>query len=228
MRPEAPQETMPKVPGAMSRQDGGPARDKDYETRGDSMIRMRIKNVIVGAGPLPSAVVLRPAEAGEGNRYDKGSLEVEVADEQDREQASLNVLPLSVGTVEAACIARGIDGVERPRPMTHELLRTVIDVLGGKLESASINRVEGATFYASLNVFDASGAEHHIDARPSDAIALAVRAEVPVYASEDVLESAGMPDFDAIKRDEQAREEQDFHDFVENLSPADFNTAGQK
>lgn len=196
------------------------------------MIRMRIKNVIVGAGPLPSAIVLRPAEDDESDRYDKETLEAEATaedeGEDEHEQAMLNVLPLSVGTVEAACIARGVDGVERPRPMTHELLRSVIEVLGGTLQSVSINRVEDTTFYATLDVTDMNGGEHHIDARPSDAIALAVRAEVPVYAAEDVLESAGMPDFEAIKRDEQAREEQDFHDFVENLSPADFNTAGQK
>lgn len=193
---------------------------------------MRIKNIVVGAGPLPSAVVLRPAEDEEPNGYEQAEFVGSSDDDSDAEgsshQASLNVLPISVGTFEAACIGRGVDGIERPRPMTHELLRNVIEVLGGKLESVSICRVEGTTFYATLDVVDASGSSHHIDARPSDAIALAVRAEVPIYASEDVLEAAGMPDFGAIAKDEQAREEQQFHTFVEGLSPDDFKAADQK
>lgn len=188
------------------------------------MIRMRIKNIIVGMGPLPSAVILRPAEADEGNSYSDGSLNIEpgAAFTIDKHTGTLDELPIALGMFDAACIARGLDGVERPRPMTHNLLDNIITVLAATLESVTIQRVEKATFYASIDIRDEHETLHHVDARPSDAIALAVRAEVPIFASEDVLERGGMPNFDAIAQDERARELDEFHSFVDTLSPDDF------
>ena len=186
------------------------------------MIRMRIKNIIVGTGPLPSAVVLRPAEAHEGDGYDDDPIGSAETPSESGHKILADELPIGMGTFDAACIARGVDGVERVRPMTHELLWSVIEALEGSLESVSILRLEGTTFFASLDVRSTDGAAHHIDARPSDAIALAVRAGVPILAREDVLERGGMPNFEAIAQDERDHALSEFHDFVEKLSPEDF------
>lgn len=189
------------------------------------MIRMRIKSIIVGGGPIPSGIILRPARDEEGNAYNRESFEAEHKADDLYGSSCFNELPISMGTVDAACIARSVDGGNRTRPMTHELLWNTIEVLGGMLESVSIRRVEQTTFFATLDVTDANGIPHHIDARPSDALALAVRAHVPILADEMVLEQGGMPDFEAIAKDERAREMSEFHDFVESLSPADFKAS---
>ncbi len=184
------------------------------------MIRMVLHNVIVGTPPLPSAIVLAPLKDGQDApevTVERGRDASEVLDE-----APTDVLPISLGMFEAACVARGIDGADRTRPDTHELLLESICSLGNTLVSVSLTRVEGTTFFATLDVRDAEGGIHHIDARPSDAIAVAVRAEVEILASEDVLSCAGLPNFEAIAADEQNRESQKFHEFVENLSPEDF------
>nr|WP_083580780.1 bifunctional nuclease family protein [Parolsenella massiliensis] len=172
----------------------------------DHMVEMTLRNLIVGGGPIPSAIILQPA-----------------GDENDSEL----VLPISVGTVDAANVARATNADDHKRPATHALLVDTIDALGGELESVSITRVEGATFFATLDVRSATGEQHHIDARPSDAISAAIEADAPVLASEDVLECAGLPDFAAVERDEQEREAAEFHDFVENLTPDDFKAPKQ-
>ncbi len=184
------------------------------------MIRMVLHNVIVGAPPLPSAIILAPLKEGQ----DKPEVTVERDGNASEflDKAPTDVLPISLGMFEAACIARSVDASERTRPDTHELLLNSICALGSTLVSVSLTRVEGATFFATLDVRDAEGAMHHIDARPSDAIAVAMRAEVDIFANEDVLTCAGLPDFEAIAADEQNRESQKFHEFVENLSPEDF------
>lgn len=168
------------------------------------MVRMQVKDVIVGKGSTPSAVVLLP----EGKR-------------------AASTLPISVGPFEASCIGAGLEHRRRRRPMTHDLLANVIDVLGGKLESVSITRAEGATFFATLDIRLGTGETHHIDARPSDAIALAVRTQVPILATEKLLEQAGLPNLDAVAADERARDAKAFHDFVESLTPDDFKTNRQ-
>lgn len=195
-----------------------------------SVVRMVLTNIVAGTPPLPSAVVLRPAQ----NEVEtNGSQPVNVDTESDVRAvlggAIPNVLPISVGAVEASCIVMSADKNTRPkRPMTHELLLNSLEVMGGTLESVSLVRVEGTTFYATLDVRAQDGATHAIDARPSDAIALALYADAPILASEDVLERAGLPDFSAIRHDEQERELSEFHDFVEGLSPEDFKAPDQK
>ena len=130
----------------------------------DHMVEMTLRNLVVGGGPIPSAIILQPA-----------------SDENDSEL----VLPISVGTVDAANVARATNADDHKRPATHALLVDTIDALGGELESVSITRVEGATFFATLDVRSATGEQHHIDARPSDAISAAIEADAPVLASED-------------------------------------------
>ena len=165
------------------------------------MIRMRVKDIVVGKGSTPSAVVLLP---------------------EDRQTA--NALPINAGPVEASCIGTGLGRRQPRRPMTHDLLANVIDVLGGTLESVSLTRVKGATFFATLDIRLASGEAHHVDARPSDAIALAVRTKAPILANEQLLEQAGSPNLEAIAADERAKEAKAFHTFVEDLTPDDFKT----
>ncbi|MBQ1840153.1 MAG: bifunctional nuclease family protein, partial [Atopobiaceae bacterium] len=102
------------------------------------------------------------------------------------------------------------------------LLSSVIDSLGARLASICIVDVRGTTFYATLQLVRSDGSRTDVDCRPSDAIALALRAGAPIFAREQVLSTATMPDFHTVEQDNEEREFQAFHDFVENLSPEDF------
>lgn len=161
---------------------------------------MDIKSIIVAGGPLPSLVTLAPRNAVSG-----------LATE----------LPIRIGVVEAAAISTGINNLQE-RPKTHDLLLSTIRRLGASIMSVAIVDVRGTTFYANVILEDLQGNQIVIDSRPSDAIALAVRAGVPIFADEKVLASASMPDFAAVEQEERARELDEFHDFVESLSADDF------
>lgn len=188
------------------------------------MIRMHVRNVVVGCGPIPSGITLQAInEAAENN---DGTFEVSVTmgvdAPEERLESTPNMLQLHIGMADAAAIAAAVEhGNERP--LTHELLAHTIEALSGKLLSVSITRVEATTFFATLDVKTPDGAIHHIDARPSDAIALALNSEVDILASEDLLEQAGTPDFEAIEHQEHERQVEEFHNFVESLNPEDFS-----
>lgn len=167
--------------------------------------RMDIQSIVVGAGPVASLLVLRTHD-------------------EHAEKESLQ-LPIRIGTVEASAISLGIDPQPGSRPMTHDLLASTIRALGGKVVGARIMSVRETTFFAQVELEGPDGEHVYVDARPSDAVALAVRAEVPIYADESVLATAALPDFRAVERDEQDRELEKFHAFVENLSPEDFSAA---
>jgi bifunctional DNase/RNase len=107
-----------------------------------------------------------------------------------READSSRYLPIWIGAFEAEAITMGMQGTEIQRPLTHDLLRGAIKKLGATLEHILISKLEEETFYAQL-VLDADGEKVEVDARPSDAIALAVRADVPIYVDDDVMEAAG-------------------------------------
>ena len=98
--------------------------------------------------------------------------------------------PILIGINEAEAIRRRITAVELKRPLTHELLDSVITHCGGELESISITDLSDHTFFASLNIRMGDGELVEVDARPSDAIALVVGREVPIYVAEHVLEQA--------------------------------------
>ncbi len=131
-------------------------------------------------------------------------------------------LPIRIGVVEAASIGMGVDGTAHKRPLTHDLLRNAIATLGATVAGVSIVGVTGTTFYARIRLVGKDGEVSEIDARPSDAIALAVRCRAPLYAEQSVLDTAALPDFDAVREDEERQELERFHDFVEGLSPEDF------
>ncbi|MAT39667.1 MAG: hypothetical protein CL946_08685 [Ectothiorhodospiraceae bacterium] len=98
-------------------------------------------------------------------------------------------LPIIIGAFEAQAIALEIEGIKPPRPMTHDLLKNVIDALGVAISKVTITELREGTFYASIGLGENTG--DGIDSRPSDAIALAVRFGVPIFVSTAVLEEAG-------------------------------------
>jgi len=98
-------------------------------------------------------------------------------------------LPIIIGQFEAQAIALEMEGIKPPRPLTHDLLKSVIDNLGGTVVEIIINELRENTFYAKI-VLDVSGLTNEIDARPSDAMALAVRTDAPIYVAESVMEAA--------------------------------------
>ena len=123
-------------------------------------------------------------------------------------------LPIWIGSAEASAIIRCIEGLVVARPMTHDLVANIIEKTGYKLDKIEINDVEEETYYATL--FLSKGDETlEIDARPSDAIAVAMRAEAPIFVTANVLLNGSV----STKDEEEAQE---FKDFIQNIKPSDF------
>lgn len=97
------------------------------------------------------------------------------------------LLPIIIGPYEAEAIRMKVKGITPPRPLAHDLLRSTIKGLGAKLESIIIDRLSEGIFFAKLMIANREGEEVEIDARPSDAIALALRANVPIFVAEEVI-----------------------------------------
>ena len=106
-----------------------------------------------------------------------------------REAEGQRVLPIWVGVFEANAIALQVENVQTPRPMTHDLLKTVIDQLGGRVERIVVCELKENTFYATLHVLSAKGLLE-VDARPSDAIALALRSGARIFVDDAVIQNA--------------------------------------
>lgn len=98
-------------------------------------------------------------------------------------------LPIIIGQFEAQAIALELEGIRPPRPLTHDLVKNVLDSLGNALSDVLISELRDGTFYARLNV-EGNSLNHEIDARPSDAIAIAIRFGAPIFVSETVMEEA--------------------------------------
>ncbi len=108
-----------------------------------------------------------------------------------KEKIAERYLPIWIGPAEADAIAVKLQGVTVSRPLTHDLLRTVINTLGATINSIIVSDLRNDTFYAKV-ILNVDGGQMEIDSRPSDALALAVRAEVPIYADEAVLDKASI------------------------------------
>jgi len=108
-----------------------------------------------------------------------------------KEKMAERYLPIWIGPAEADAIAVKLQGVTVPRPLTHDLLRTVINTLGATINSIIVSDLKNDTFFAKV-ILDVDGGQMEVDSRPSDALALAVRAEVPIYAEETVLDKASI------------------------------------
>ena len=110
---------------------------------------------------------------------------------QDKKGSRL--LPLVIGLPEAQSIQLRVREIEMPRPMTHDLMMNIIRDLGASLRNVVIDRIDQQTFYAKMNLKNSLGEAVSIDARPSDCIALAIRAGVPIYAESSVMQMASVP-----------------------------------
>jgi len=108
-----------------------------------------------------------------------------------KEKEAERYLPIWIGPAEADAIAAKLQGVNVPRPLTHDLLRSVIDALGATVDSIIVSELKNDTFFAKI-ILNVDRGQMEIDSRPSDALALAVRTEAPIYADEEVLDKAGI------------------------------------
>jgi len=132
------------------------------------------------------------------------------------------LLPIWIGHPEATAILLALEGVETPRPMTHDLMGSIIETLDTYVERIEITRVDEGTFYAAI-VLRGEEMTKVVDARPSDSIALAIRAGAPMFVADEVLESAGVPDESIASVDEEA-ELDAFRDFLDHVDPEDFSS----
>ena len=128
-------------------------------------------------------------------------------------------LPIWIGHPEAAAILMKLQGAQTPRPMTHDLLNDLLEQLEAKCERVSVTELRDNTFYASITI-SVNGSEIEIDSRPSDAIALAVRCQAPIFAAEDVIEESSIEFEHEVEDQEEVVEK--FKDFLDEVSPEDF------
>jgi bifunctional DNase/RNase len=133
-----------------------------------------------------------------------------------KEDEGERYLPIWIGAAEAAAIAFAIQGVVTPRPMTHDLMKNLLDEVGAEVDRVEITELREGTYYANINM-KMNGNAYEISARPSDAIALAVRVEAPIFADEEVLTDASI----LIPSDEEDEVEK-FREFLESVNPEDF------
>jgi hypothetical protein len=138
----------------------------------------------------------------------------------DDDGAEARLLPIWIGHPEATAILLALQDVEPPRPMTHDLLNSVISSLDHLVERIEITRLEEGTFYAAI-VLRGEEQSIAVDARPSDSIALAVRTGSPIYVAEEVLSEAAVLAEVVTEIDEEAEVEQ-FREFLEEVDPSDF------
>ena len=127
-------------------------------------------------------------------------------------------LPIWIGSAEASAIIRKIENLTVARPMTHDLIINVIEKTGYKLDKIEINDVEKETYYATLYLKNDKDEVIEIDSRPSDAIAIAIRVDAPIFVTPNVL-SNGSVSTDSAKDEEEAQE---FKEFVQSIKPSDF------
>jgi len=163
------------------------------------MIPVSIETLLVGAGQEKSVVVLRPfMETGPNPR----------------------VLPIYIGVNEALALGMAVEGRHSERPQTHDLTMNIIESLGGEVLRVIIDRVEGLTFFSRV-VIQKGDRTIDIDARPSDALVLAIKADVPVYVEPPVFVAAAVA-FNAHRDDLQEREFEAFQEYINNIDPDDF------
>ena len=155
-----------------------------------------------------------------------------------KEKAAERYLPIWIGPAEADAIAVKLQGATVPRPLSHDLLHSVISALGSTLNSIVINDLRSDTFYAKI-ILNVDGGQMEIDSRPSDALALAVRTDSPIYVEESVLDRAGIlldketgkPISEEEKKgadgkkvsEEEMRKMSAFTDFIKTLDLDDFD-----
>jgi len=143
-----------------------------------------------------------------------------------QEKDSNRSLPIIVGSNEAQAIALYLEGVDMPRPMTHDLLINVLDSLESDIRQVTIARMKNGTFFAEIEVSNSQVGDIIIDSRPSDAIAIALRTMTPIYVSDEVMERAGIDNYstggevvETVSSDDLSKEES-AGSVIENLAEA--------
>jgi uncharacterized protein len=129
------------------------------------------------------------------------------------------VLPIFIGTPEAQAIALSMQNIETPRPMTHDLMKNLLEEIGARVERITVTALRDGTFFAEI-VLNAQGEVRTVSSRPSDAIALAIRIGSPIFAEEEVLDEAGRVEQPDEEQAEQMVEE--FREFIDHVNPEDF------
>jgi bifunctional DNase/RNase len=128
-------------------------------------------------------------------------------------------LPIWIGHPEAAAILMKLQGAATPRPMTHDLLNDLLEQFDAKCERVSVTELRDNTFYASITI-SVNGSEVEIDSRPSDALALAVRTEAPIFVAEEIIEESSIEFEQEVEDTEEVVEK--FKDFLDEVTPEDF------
>lgn len=144
-----------------------------------------------------------------------------------KEIGSERYLPIWIGQFEADAITIGLQGVEVARPLTHDLLKSLLDHTGATVSHILVNDLKDDTFYARI-VLDLNGKHAEIDSRPSDAIALAVRTHVPIFVTEPVMERAAIVPAEEEQEKSTAEEDEKLSVFREFVDSLDLDDLGGK
>lgn len=135
---------------------------------------------------------------------------------QDKDNC--RALPIWIGSAEASAIIRVIENIKVQRPMTHDLIINIIEDLGYQVDRIEIHDVEKETFFSDIVLKDKDGIEKKIDSRPSDAIAIAIRVDAPIFVSPSVLADGSI----SCNSQKDEIEAQEFRDFIKDIKPSDF------
>ena len=131
-------------------------------------------------------------------------------------------LPIWIGHPEAAAILMKLQSATTPRPMTHDLVTDMLEQLGAQVVRITVTELRENTFFAQITV-QQDGSEVDIDSRPSDAIALAIRADAPIYAADEVIEESAIEfEGDEINQEELEKEVSKFKQFLDHVTPDEF------
>ena len=165
------------------------------------MIPLKVLTLIVLNPMQPAALVMQPIE--------------------EHQRTKSRIVPVWVGPAEAMQRGMAVEHMTTPRPLTHDLMLDAITNLDARIDHAVINDVKGTTFFAKLFLKQADRVIE-LDARPSDAIALAIREDAPIFIEEQTLDKGSYPYI--IREDASESEIEEFHSFLENISPEDFQS----
>ena len=137
-------------------------------------------------------------------------------------------LPIWIGHPEAAAILMKLQSASTPRPMTHDLVTDMLDQLGAQVIRITVTELRENTFYAQITV-QQDGSEVEIDSRPSDAIALAIRADAPIFAADEVIEESAIEfEGDEINQEDLEKEVSKFKQFLDHVTPDEFAVEGDE
>ncbi len=156
-----------------------------------------------------------------GVALDSGAQHLILLKPLDEEPGPGRILPIWIGPQEATSIVIAVEGAEAPRPLAHDLMKSLLETLGGEVERVEVTRLEEGTFYAEVTVDTRTG-RRVLDARPSDAIALASRTGASIWVADEVLDEAGIPDESQSAPADDDESVEEFKRFLEEVDPEDF------